>query len=307
MTLDPTVKKILEMYRTLSLPKLYDVNINELRSIMNRTNVPQESDKVKSVKDISFKSGVITIPCRLYEPENSSKGLIIYFHGGAFVWGGIETSDPVCRRIANISGLKVLSVEYRHAPENKFPDAVDDGFNSFLWAYNNSEILGIDQKKIVLAGDSSGGNIAATTCLKLKDNGYSLPQMQVLFYPFTGPDFFSESMREYSEGYFLSMDEMKWIGDSYLNSRSEVFDPYFSPVLHENLEGMPETLIITAEYDPLRDQGEMYASRLYYAGVSVTSIRARGMIHGFIGLYTVSNAADSFLTMVFSLVGIRLR
>ena len=306
MTLDPAMKKVLEIYKSMNLPKLYDMKIDQLRSMMS-SSLPQESDSVKSVEDLSFSSGENTIPCRLYTPENPGKSMIIYFHGGGFIWGGIESSDPLCRRIANISETKVLSVGYRHAPENKFPSPVDDGFNAFLWACNNSEKLGIDRTKIVLAGDSSGGNIAATTCLKLKDTDHELPMMQVLFYPFTGPDFFSESMREFSEGYFLTQQEVKWIGDSYLNSRSEILDPYFAPVLHEHLEGLPEALIVTAEYDPLRDQGEMYASRLYSAGVPVTSIRANGMIHGFTGLFTISPAANSIITMVYSVVRARMK
>jgi acetyl esterase len=307
MTLDPTMKNILEMYRTLNFPKLYDTTIDDLRNTMNSSHVSQESDTVHHVEDLSFESDKSIIPCRLYAPANAGKGLIIYFHGGAFIWGGIETSDPLCRRIANVSGSKVLSVGYRLAPENKFPAAVNDGFNSFLWAYDNADRLDIDREKIILAGDSSGGNIAASACLKLKDNGYPLPLMQVLFYPLTGPDFFSESMREFSEGYFLTQDELKWIGDSYLNSRNEALDPYFAPVLHERLEGLPEALVVTAEYDPLRDQGETYVSRLYSAGVPVTSIRAKGMIHGFMGLFSVSHAADSIITMTFSLAGSRLR
>ncbi|MHB1492378.1 MAG: alpha/beta hydrolase [Thermoplasmataceae archaeon] len=306
MTLDPSMRNILEMYRNLNFPKLNEISIDDLREIMNNSNVMQESEAVNHIEDLSFDSDGSQIRCRLYDPKKPGNGLIIYFHGGGFIWGGIESSDSVCRRFANVSGAKVLSVDYRLAPEHKFPAAVNDGFNAFLWAYNNSTKLGIDREKIALVGDSSGGNIAASSCLKLKDNEYPLPLLQVLFYPFMGPDFFSESMREFSEGYFLTMEEMNWIGDNYLESRKDAIDPYFSPVLHENLKGLPEAIIVTAEYDPLRDQGEMYVSRLYSAGVPVTSIRGKGMIHGFLGLFSVARAADSIITMVFSLIGSRL-
>jgi len=303
MTLDPSMRNILEMYRTLNLPRLYETTLEDIREMMNNTQVSQESDAVSRIEDLSFDSDGFPIKCRLYDPGTASRGLIIYFHGGGFIWGGIESSDPVCRRIANVSRTKVLSVDYRLAPEHKFPAAVNDGFNSFLWAYNNPDKLGIDRERIALAGDSSGGNIAASACLKLKDKGHPLPFLQILFYPFMGPDFYSESMREFSEGYFLTVDELKWIGDSYLSSRHDAIDPYFSPILHDSLEGLPEALIVTAEYDPLRDQGEMYVSRLYSAGVPVTSIRAKGMIHGFVGLFSVSRAANSILSMVFGLAG----
>ncbi len=306
MTLDPSIKKILEMNRTLNFPKVYETSLDDLRKIMNNAHVSQEIDAVSHIENLSFKSDGDTVRCRLYDPGTNSRGLIIYFHGGGFIWGGIESSDPVCRRIANVSKTKILSVDYRLAPEHKFPAAVNDGFNSFLWAYNNSEMLGIDKERIAIAGDSSGGNIAASTCLKLKDNGRPLPYLQILFYPFMGPDFYSESMREYSEGYFLNIDELKWIGDSYLNSRNDAMDPYFSPILHDNLEGLPEALVVTAEYDPLRDQGETYVSRLYSAGVPVTSIRAKGMIHGFVGLFSVSRAADAIISMIFAMAGSRL-
>ncbi len=303
MVVDPAVKKIIEMINSLGVPDFEKMDVKDIRKMMDENPLPKKIEEVLSVRDMSFVHHGFTIPVRLYVPRNVGKGLILYLHGGGFVFGNIDSYDPVCRKIANASGCKVISVEYRLAPEHKFPAAVEDAYESYLWARKNANVLEIDPEKIVVAGDSAGGNLAAATCLIVKDKGIPPPKLQVLFYPTIGPDFFTESLREYGEGYFLTARQINFFGNAYLKTTSDVLNPYFSPILYGNHSGLPEAIIITAEHDPLRDQGEMYLSTLYSSGVQATGIRAKGMIHGFVSLFGMVTAAENILTMVLNLVG----
>ncbi len=307
MTVDPDVRKFLDMVSKISMPKFSSMDIKELRKMIDQSPFPKKIEEVKEVKDMSFVHHNITIPLRLYVPEGSGNGLILFFHGGGFVFGNIESYDGICRKIANDSGNKVISVEYRLAPENKFPSPVEDGFETYSWVRANAERLKIDDSKIILAGDSAGGNISAALSLMIRDRGLPVPMMQVLFYPTLGMDLFSESMREFGSNYFLTGEDIKFFGSAYHNSENDIFNPYFSPILHQNQRGLPETIIVTAEYDPLRDQGETYLSTLREAGIKATGIRARGMIHGFMSLFAMIPAAENVMTMVFGLVGEKCR
>lgn len=307
MRVDPEVRNILDIISKMPAPKFSSMDIKDIRKMMAQSPFPEKIEEVAEIKDMSFVDHDNTIPLRLYVPEDSGNGLILFFHGGGFVFGDIQSYDSICRKIANDSGNRVISVEYRLAPENKFPSPLKDGFQVYSWVRSNAEKINIDKSKIVLAGDSAGGNITAGLSLMIKDRGLPLPMMQILFYPMLGMDLFSESMREFGSNYFLTAEDIKFFGDAYLNSENDVLNPYFSPVLHQNQKGLPETIIVTAEYDPLRDQGETYLNTLREAGVKATGIRARGMIHGFMSLFAMVPAAENLITMVFSLVGKKCR
>ena len=207
---------------------------------------------------------------------------MVYFHGGGFVIGDVESYDPFCRTLANASRSLVLSVDYRLAPEHKFPAAANDAIDSATWAVKNAERLGV-REGVVLAGDSAGGNLAAVAALRCRDRGVAL-KAQVLIFPFTSFDPVSRSSVEYGESYYLTRKQGAWFGAQYLSRPEDVLDPMFSPILAGNFKGLPPSLVVTAEYDPLRDQGEAYADALADAGVAVTSVRVRGVTHGFIGL-----------------------
>ncbi len=304
MALDPAVEKILEIFKNIELS---DMKVQDVRDMMGNNSMSQKKDHMESIKDLSFEHHGFKIPCRLYEPGNSGKELILYFHGGGFIFGDIELFDGVARRAAKTSGCKVLSVEYRLAPEHKFPAAVDDAYEAYLWVRKNSDTFGIDPGKIAMAGDSAGANLTVVTGLRLKDNKKALPKLQTLFYPVLGPDLFTESLREYGKGYFLTKASIKWFGSLYLNSDQDFFNPLFAPIIREDLGGLPETIIVTAEHDPLRDQGEMYLSKLYDAGVPVTGIRAKGLIHGFLNFSDFIPAAESIASMVWYTTGQKLK
>lgn len=303
MVLDPSFKGILEIFSSLNLDEL---SVQDLRRVAKEYSVPETPENVSDIQDYRINSDGENIRMRLYVPEGNANSLIVYYHGGGFVFGDIELYENVCRKIANRSRSKVLSVEYRLAPEHKFPAAVNDAFAAYRWARDNASRLGVDGERIAVGGDSAGGNLATVVTLKSKDEKYVQPRLQVLFYPALGMDFFSESLREYGEGYFLTAKQISKFKELYFNSPADALNPYFAPILYGDLSGIAEAIIVTAELDPLRDQGEMYLKRLYDAGVPATGIRAKGMIHGFLNFSGVVSAAENILSMVWSLVGQKL-
>ncbi len=305
MALDPDIAKVLQMISDLRVPNLRDLEVKDIRNLVDNNMLMKENIEIGRVADMSL--GDENIQARLYEPKDATRSLILYFHGGGFVFGSIESYDSVCRRAAMESRSKVLSVAYRLAPEHKFPTAVEDAFTSYVWARENAMDLDIDPSRIALAGDSAGGNISAVVSLMVKDRGLEKPRLQVLFYPSLGADFFSQSIREFSDVFFLTTrDMLGWFGEMYLRDLTDILNPYFSPIVNPDLSGLPEAIIITAENDSLRDQGEAYIEKLRSAGTPVTGIRAMGMIHSFLKFTPIVPAAADITNMIWSLVGKKL-
>lgn len=248
---------------------------------------------------------IIKIPCgdikiRIYTPDDKKIfPLFIFFHGGGFIMGSIETHDVNCRTIANIAKCKVISVEYRLAPENPFPDGLTDCYGTVKWAYNNAEELSIDRKNITLGGDSSGGNLAASVSTMSRDNKYPIIAKQVLMYPVIG------YFRKYLKSPYKSIEENKDYGPTsesmdrywryYIQNDSKKNNPYASLMSSKNLRGLPKTFIITGQYDALRDEGEMYGEKLKESGVNVTVKRYDGVIHGFLSFFKdINQAKDAY-------------
>jgi acetyl esterase len=221
---------------------------------------------------------------RIYASDRRGvRPALIYFHGGGFVLGNLDTHDPICRSLAKESGAVVIAVDYRLAPEHKFPAAVEDAHTATLWIAANAEQLGIDARRICISGDSAGGNLATVVARRCRDAGGPVLASQVLIYPVMDlSSFETGSYRELAEGYFLGRAEMQWFAGHYLASASDGRHPEASPLLAPDLSGLPPALVITAEFDPLRDEGEAYARRLEQAGVPVTLSRYPGTIHGFV-------------------------
>lgn len=295
MPIDPQVRKYLDAMSKVSVPELNKTPIEDLRKIFDTPASGAPKVKISVVEDMILDTDAAKLPARLYDDSNSDS-LVLYFHGGGFVFGSIETHDSLCRRIAKYSGSKVISVGYRLGPENKFPVAQIDAFNSYLYVLKRSEELGVDSDKIALMGDSAGGNLAAVASLMARDKGIKLPRLQVLVYPSTGPDMTSKSYLEYSSIY-LTKELLNWFSSQYLNSIEDALNPYFSPILAD-LSGLPEAIVVTDEYDPLLEQGETYSATLRDSGVPVTSIRVNGMIHGFLSNFHLFRAADVSLMMI---------
>lgn len=223
------------------------------------------------------------IPCRLYRPTLGTIGVCVYFHGGGFVIGDLDSHDDVCRKLAVASGHAVVAVDYRLAPEHRFPAAVEDAIAATRWVRDNARSLGVDAARIAVAGDSAGGNLAAVVALY---GGVDLA-FQLLIYPVTDAHSTTQSYFDNANGYFLTADSMRWFFSHYTGGdASMVNDPRMSPLIarDEELAATPPAAVITAEYDPLRDEGEQYATRLAALGVPTSLTRFHGQIHAFFSM-----------------------
>jgi acetyl esterase len=223
------------------------------------------------------------LPFRVYTPSAASdepSGGIVYFHGGAWVFGDLDTHDAMCRALANESGCRLVSVDYRLAPEHKFPAAVEDACAATEWIAAHAAELMIDPACLAVAGDSAGGNLAAVVCQKAKGSAINIA-LQVLFCPVTDIAADNQSRREFAEGYFLEGPLMTWAGTHYLPTSVDLNDPLLSPLHAKDLSGLPPAHIHTAGFDPLRDEGKAYADALERAGVKVHYVCHEHMIHHF--------------------------
>jgi acetyl esterase len=225
------------------------------------------------------------IPARFYVPAGLAAGvpapLLVYFHGGGFVIGDLDTHDGVCRFLAAVAGVPVLSIDYRLAPEHPFPAAVEDAWAGFAWAAANAAALGVDPARIGVGGDSAGGNLAAVVSLLARAGGGEMPAMQLLIYPPTDSAGDLPSRRLFAEGFLLTKDDMDIFERCYLPPGSDPSDPRVSVLLAPDLSGLPPAYVATAGFDPLRDEGEAYALRMREAGVRVALRRHPSLIHSF--------------------------
>ncbi len=230
---------------------------------------------------------------RLYRPngpERAPAPALLFLHGGGGVFGSIETHDSLCRLLAAKARAVVISLDYRRAPEHKFPAAVDDAFAAFHWLAASAETLGIDAARIAVGGDGSGGGLAASLCHMARDAGGAAPTLQFLFYPFVDRLRKSESRRAFATGYLVTDALIDWLTDHYVEPALRD-DPRASPLLAADVAGLPPALVITAGFDPLRDEGHAYADRLRQSGVAVVDRHYPGMVHGFFNMSAVLDEA----------------
>lgn len=282
MALDPQAKMILAQMAAANPPPMNTLTPEEARQSSNIQALAGEPEKVKNVETISIPGPDGELPIRIYTPSGEGPfPVFVYFHGGGWVIGDLDTADVPCRLIANQARCIVVSVDYRLAPEHKFPAATEDAYAAVTWISEHAESLDIDTDRIAVGGDSAGGNLAAVAALMIKDRGGPTLCAQMLIYPVTHYDFNTDSYRDNAEGYFLTKESMVWFWNHYLSSEEDGKHPYASPLLAQDLSGLPPAFVITAQYDPLRDEGEAYAKRLENAGVPVEISRYNGMIHGF--------------------------
>jgi acetyl esterase len=235
---------------------------------------------------------------RVYTPRGGTGPfpLLVFFHGGGFVVCDLGTHDALCRNLCAGAGCVVASVDYRLAPEHRFPAAPDDCLAATRWAAEHAAELGADPARVAVGGDSAGGNLAAVTALRARDEGGPRLAGQLLLYPTTDAEAAGmASLAENAEGYGLTRRDMAWFKDRYFNDPSEAGNPHASPLRAADLRGLPPALVQTAEYDPLRDEGEAYAARLREAGVPTAVSRRAGMIHGFLFFPGLVRAADAAL------------
>ncbi|WP_158555785.1 alpha/beta hydrolase [Peribacillus glennii] len=285
MALHPQARALLDIFAANSAPPLEQLTVSEARAayakMCSYLNNPQE---IFQTEDRTIKGYKNDISIRIYTPsEEETLPALIYFHGGGWVIGNLETHDALCRALAIESGCKVLSVDYSLAPEAKFPNAVEDAYLAVKWAAGNAGELGIDKSAIAVAGDSAGGNLATVVCYLANQRKEPSIMYQMLFYPSTGYAR-TPSFDKYGEGYHLTKSTMKWFQEQYLNSLEDTHSPLAAPMIIPDSETglMPPAYIMTAEYDPLCDGGEMYAKKLQKAGVETMYVCYPGMIHGFL-------------------------
>jgi acetyl esterase len=284
----PEIAKILA---TLPAPPPGPLNPEAMRAGEEAMVPPLEKRvPLHSVEDATAQTPSGPVPVRIYTPvEAEAYGLLVYFHGGAFFLGSLDTHDHVARSLAKETGHKVISVGYRRAPEAAFPAGLDDCYGVVRWAAEQGGSLKWDGKNFAIAGDSSGGTFVAAVAAKAKDDGFDRITHQVLFYPSLDLDFDVDryaSLRENAEGYGLETAGLKPFNAFYIDSGADPADPLVSPIKREDLAGLPPALVITAEYDPLRDEGELYGQRLTEAGVKATVSRYEGANHGFVANFS---------------------
>jgi len=289
--LDPQIEVLLQQMQQQGVPPVHTLTPLKARESRNPVFVelggPPEA--VKNVENLGIPGPVGQIPIRVYTPHGSGPfPILVYFHGGGWVICNLDTHDSVCRSVANGASCVVVSVDYRLAPEHKFPAAVDDAYAATQWVAENASRINGDAGHIAVGGDSAGGNLAAVVSLMARDSLV----YQVLIYPVTNlSSFDTDSYREHGEGYILTRESMEYYRGHYVGHEEELRNRYASPLLAEDLSGLPPALVITAEFDVLTDEGKAYANRLKQAGVPVTYTCYRGMIHAFFSLAAVVDRA----------------
>jgi len=261
---------------------------DELRVAYERQRLTllPEKPAVAITYQLSIPSDYGPIPARFYRPTKEQKPapLLVYFHGGGFMLGSLALYDTTCRRLAVSSGCAVLSVDYRMAPETQFPGAVLDAYEATRWASENAELLNIDPAKIAVGGDSAGGNLAAVVSQMALDSKEFAVALQVLIYPMTDQSREYPSYQRNAQGYMLTRAALHWFMDNYIPDPEDRKSLLASPMLRENLQGLPPALIISAEFDPLVDENQAYAERLRAARVETDYVCFAGMIHPFFTL-----------------------
>ncbi|HZX86804.1 MAG TPA: alpha/beta hydrolase [Reyranella sp.] len=270
-------------------PKLNTLPYAVGRQAVDKMSEDSEADppQVGETVDGEFAGPGGKIRFRRYRPQGAAAGplpTLIYYHGGGFVIGNIETHDSTCRRLANKSRCQVISIDYRLSPEHPFPAPTDDGVAAFRHIRDNAASVGADAKRLAVGGDSAGGAIAAVVCQVLRDAGEQGPAFQMLIYPATDSSKQSASRVAFAEGYFLTKDLMDWFWKAYVPAGTDLADLRLSPLLAKDLNGLPPAFLLTAGYDPLRDEGRAYADRLIDAGIKTTYVNYPGTIHGFFSL-----------------------
>ena len=295
--LDPQAKTLLDLIASRNMPAVHTQDPVTARAQYRerRFFTQPEASQVDTVRELSADGPHGPIPLRLYRPLPASAGalpVLVYFHGGGWVIGDLDTHDVLCRDLAMKSGCTVVSVDYRLAPEFAFPVPVDDCLAATRWVQQHATDLNVDPTRIAVGGDSAGGKLAAVIAIAAR-NAKDLPiRFQLLIYPATDPRFNTKSYQVNGQGYLLTSDSMTYFRGHYIADTKHYLDWRASPLLADDLSGLPPALVLVAGYDPLRDEGVAYAQRLSEAGNKATLVSFERQIHGFITMGRVINEAN---------------
>ncbi|WP_431030401.1 alpha/beta hydrolase [Lysinibacillus sp. LZ02] len=290
--LQPKMKFFLENFLPV-YPEGYQISIEDIRA---RTSLMvAEGESVYKVEDRSIEGLESTLPIRIYTPAAGGPfPIVVYFHGGGFVYGDLDTHDAICRALTNASDHIVVAVDYRLAPEHPFPAAPNDCYTAAKWVYEHAAELNGDANRLSLVGDSAGGNLSTVVSLMAKEKGELEIAKQILMYPTVdlGATHKYPSYEENGEGYFLTKETIDVFRGAYIHDERLTYHPYVAPMNVADHSGLPPTMIITAGFDPLRDEGEVYGEKLKQAGVEVDIRHEAGLIHGFFNLFSIMKSNE---------------
>lgn len=276
--------------------------INEIREILNKDSMIWSAKPIpfSNIKNVNIEISSTKIPVRIYTPEGGNKlPIIVYSHGGFWISGNLDACENICRKLSENTKAIVVSVGYRLAPENPFPAGINDVYNVIQWTFENAEGINGDAKHIAVAGDSAGGNLTAAVAQMARDKNGPHITCQVLVYPSTNIyELNSKSWSYLSSEFSISREDMEKYISLYVPKKEERKSPYASPLLAKDFKGLPPTLMITAEIDPLRDEGEAYAEKLKEAGNEVVVTRYKGSTHGFLEMERLSKEGDKALNQI---------
>lgn len=286
MPLDPQVRTLLDQMAAAGQPPFHAQSPQDARKAMDAMlQVLGTGEAVHKVENRGIPGPGGDIPIRIYTPSVAPNGILVFYHGGGWVVGDLESHDYVCRALTNAAGCTVVAVDYRLAPEHKFPAGPEDCYAAANWVAHNAASLGSDDGHVAVGGDSAGGNLAAVVALMGRDRGGPKIRHQMMIYPAIDAAMDTASQKEFTQdGYVLSRLDMEWFWGHYLAKPGDGDNPYASPNRARDLRGLPPAHIITAEFDPLRDEGEAYAELLKKAGNRVKLKRYAGVVHGFVSL-----------------------
>lgn len=300
MSLDPQIAALLQQLTAQPAPDFASLDAVTMRQA---TSMPPlcAPTPLAEVRELSVAGAAGPLAARLYRPQaQAGLPLLVFFHGGGFVIGDLDSHDELCRRLALLSGAAVVSVEYRRAPEVRYPAAALDAFHALRDLAGRGAELQLDTTRLAVAGDSAGANLAIAACRQAAQQGGPRVAYQCLFYPVTDLRCASPSYDAFADGYFLSRAMMLWFREQYLERPEQAEEPLASPLLAADLAQLPPTTLLSAEFDPLRDEGEAFAERLRDAGVAVRLQRERGMIHGFASFAPLVEGAAAALELAAS-------
>lgn len=301
--LHPQAKAFLDLVEERKIPPTHTLRpvVARLAYRERRSFTQSPPPEVGEVRELSAESQHGPVPLRMYRPlghdATALLPALVYYHGGGWLLGDLDTHDTLCRELANSSGCAIVSVDYRMAPEHRFPIAVDDCLAATYWVHRHAQELGIDATRLAVGGDSAGGNLAAVVAIAARDAGDLPLQYQLLIYPATDMRRTAPSHTTNGQGYMLTSDTMTYYHDHYIVDSKDDLDWRASPLLCENLSGLPPSLVLVAGYDPLRDEGVMYAQRLSEAGSKATLISFERQIHGFILMGKILDEANTAVSI----------
>ena len=295
MPLDPQAELVIGLVKQSGLPEFWQLTPDQAREqYLLRVGKLAPKEQIFRTTDRSIPGPGSELPIRIYQPREAKPGerlpVLVWFHGGGFVIGNLDTHDSACRMLANQADCLVVAVDYRLAPEFKFPAAVEDSMAALRWVALHARELGGDPERIAVGGDSAGGNLAAVCALLARNEGHPRLAFQLLIYPCTAPEPETPSHRKFAEGYVLTRNAITWFYKQYVRSPKEFHDFRFAPLVADDLSNLPPALVLVAGFDPLRDEGVDYAKRMIEAGNRVTLVNYEGMIHGF---YLMGAAVDA--------------